>query len=193
MCSRRSIRYYAITFVSTHGVIGLITLGAVFLAVTGGEALYADLGHFGRKPIQVAWLGLVLPALLINYFGQGALVLAHPEAIANPFYKLVPELAAAADGRACHRRDRDREPGRHHRRLFADTAGDPARSAAAARDRAHLGGVFRPDLSAARQHRAADRRAAAGGTVPHLAAARLRLRHRGRQPPWWSTGFSASS
>ena len=81
---------YAITFVSTHGVIGLITLGAVFLAVTGGEALYADLGHFGRKPIQVAWLGLVFPALLINYFGQGALVLAHPEAISNPFYKLVP-------------------------------------------------------------------------------------------------------
>jgi len=55
--------------------IGLVTLGAVFLAVTGGEALYADLGHFGRKPIQSAWFFLVLPALLINYFGQGALVL----------------------------------------------------------------------------------------------------------------------
>ena len=82
---------YAISFVSTHGQIGLITLGAVFLAVTGGEALYADLGHFGRKPIQIAWLGLVLPALLINYFGQGALLLAHPEAIENPFYRLVPE------------------------------------------------------------------------------------------------------
>jgi KUP system potassium uptake protein len=81
---------YAISFVSTHGTIGLITLGAVFLAVTGGEALYADLGHFGRKPIQFAWLGLVLPALLINYFGQGALVLAQPEAIESPFYKLVP-------------------------------------------------------------------------------------------------------
>jgi KUP system potassium uptake protein len=81
---------YAISFVSTHGTIGLITLGAVFLAVTGGEALYADLGHFGRKPIQFAWLGLVLPALLINYFGQGALVLANPEAIESPFYKLVP-------------------------------------------------------------------------------------------------------
>jgi KUP system potassium uptake protein len=62
----------------------------VFLAVTGGEALYADLGHFGRKPIQIAWLGLVLPALLLNYFGQGALVLAHPAAIENPFYRLVP-------------------------------------------------------------------------------------------------------
>jgi KUP system potassium uptake protein len=81
---------YAISFVSMHGHIGLVTLGAVFLAVTGGEALYADLGHFGRRPIQIAWLGLVLPALLLNYFGQGALVLAHPAAIENPFYRLVP-------------------------------------------------------------------------------------------------------
>jgi KUP system potassium uptake protein len=81
---------YAISFVSSHGTIGLVTLGAVFLVVTGGEALYADLGHFGRKPIQIAWLGLVLPALLINYFGQGALVLSNPEAIKNPFYLLVP-------------------------------------------------------------------------------------------------------
>jgi KUP system potassium uptake protein len=82
---------YAVEFVSLHPHIGLITLGAVFLAVTGGEALYADLGHFGRKPIQTAWLFLVLPALLINYFGQGALVLANPAAIENPFYRLVPE------------------------------------------------------------------------------------------------------
>jgi KUP system potassium uptake protein len=84
--------YYAVTFVASHGFIGLVTLGAVFLAVTGGEALYADLGHFGRKPIQAAWFGLVLPALVINYFGQGALVLSHPEAIANPFYRLVPDM-----------------------------------------------------------------------------------------------------
>jgi KUP system potassium uptake protein len=84
--------YYAITFVAGNGMIGLITLGAVFLVVTGSEALYADLGHFGRKPIQTAWFYLVLPALLINYFGQGALVLAHPEAIENPFYRLVPDM-----------------------------------------------------------------------------------------------------
>jgi KUP system potassium uptake protein len=84
--------YYAVTFVASHGFIGLVTLGAVFLAVTGGEALYADLGHFGRKPIQTAWFGLVLPALVINYFGQGALLLAHPEAIAHPFYRLVPDM-----------------------------------------------------------------------------------------------------
>src|SRR5882757_5591473 len=83
--------YYAVAFVAEHWHIGLVTLGAVFLVVTGGEALYADLGHFGRKPIQVAWLSLVLPSLLINYFGQGAKVLADPGAIENPFYRLVPE------------------------------------------------------------------------------------------------------
>jgi KUP system potassium uptake protein len=82
---------YAIEFMFTHGKIGLVTLGLVFLAVTGGEALYADLGHFGRKPIQTAWFCLVMPALLINYFGQGALVLANPAALENPFYRLVPE------------------------------------------------------------------------------------------------------
>src|SRR4051794_34087551 len=82
---------YAVLFLLDHGHIGLVTLGLVFLAVTGGEALYADLGHFGRKPIQFAWLGFVLPSLVINYFGQGALVLANPDAIQNPFYRLVPE------------------------------------------------------------------------------------------------------
>jgi KUP system potassium uptake protein len=82
---------YAIDFLAGNGVLGLVTLGAVFLVVTGSEALYADLGHFGRKPIEKAWLFLVLPALLINYFGQGALVLANPAAIVDPFYRLVPE------------------------------------------------------------------------------------------------------
>jgi KUP system potassium uptake protein len=82
-----------IHFVLTHGVIGLAVMGLVFLAVTGAEALYADLGHFGRKPIQAAWLGLVQPALILNYFGQGALLLAHPEAIESPFYRLYPSWA----------------------------------------------------------------------------------------------------
>ncbi|MBI5262168.1 MAG: potassium transporter Kup [Bradyrhizobium sp.] len=84
--------YYAIEFLLSHGTIGLVTLGAVFLAVTGGEALYADLGHFGRKPIQSAWVFFVLPSLLINYFGQGALVLADPAAIENSFYRMVPDV-----------------------------------------------------------------------------------------------------
>jgi KUP system potassium uptake protein len=84
---------YAIAFLATHGMIGLVTLGAVFLAVTGAEALYADLGHFGRKPIKTAWLYFVLPALALNYLGQGALVLSDPTAVANPFYRLVPSWA----------------------------------------------------------------------------------------------------
>ena len=83
---------YGLLFLSGHGVIGLVTLGAVFLAVTGAEALYADLGHFGRKPIQTAWLALVFPALTCNYLGQGALVLANPTAIENPFFLLYPEM-----------------------------------------------------------------------------------------------------
>src|ERR1700760_13287 len=82
---------YAVQFLLTHGTIGMVTLGAVFLAVTGGEALYADLGHFGRQPIQSGWFFFVWPALLINYFGQGALVLANPSAIENPFYLMAPE------------------------------------------------------------------------------------------------------
>jgi KUP system potassium uptake protein len=81
---------YAIQFLLSHGTIGLVTLGAVFLAVTGGEALYADLGHFGRKPIQAGWLYFVLPSLLVNYFGQGALILSNPAAIENTFYRMVP-------------------------------------------------------------------------------------------------------
>jgi KUP system potassium uptake protein len=85
--------YYGANFLLHHGMIGLYTLGAVFLAVTGAEALYADLGHFGRGPIQFAWLGLVLPSLALNYLGQGALVYARPEAIANPFFLLYPQWA----------------------------------------------------------------------------------------------------
>ncbi len=84
---------HGVAFLLHHGIIGFYTLGAVFLAVTGAEALYADLGHFGRRPIQVAWLGLVLPSLAINYLGQAALVYAHPEAVANPFFLLYPDWA----------------------------------------------------------------------------------------------------
>jgi KUP system potassium uptake protein len=85
--------FHGVHFLLHHGIIGLVTLGAVFLAVTGAEALYADLGHFGRLPIQLAWFCLVFPALALNYLGQGALVYAHPEAVANPFFLLYPEWA----------------------------------------------------------------------------------------------------
>jgi KUP system potassium uptake protein len=83
--------WHAIEFATGHGIISLFTLGAVFLCVTGAEALYEDLGHFGRKPIQTAWISFVLPALVLNYFGQGALVLGTPAAIENPFFLMYPE------------------------------------------------------------------------------------------------------
>ncbi|MBV8792845.1 MAG: potassium transporter Kup, partial [Pseudolabrys sp.] len=85
--------HYGVIFLLHHGIIGFYTLGAVFLAVTGAEALYADLGHFGRGPIRIAWIAVVLPALVINYLGQGALVLADPKLIENPFFLLYPDWA----------------------------------------------------------------------------------------------------
>jgi KUP system potassium uptake protein len=84
---------YALALFGAHQWLAFVTLGAVFLAVTGAEALYADMGHFGRLPIRIAWFGLVLPGLLLNYFGQGALLLADPSAVANPFYLLAPSWA----------------------------------------------------------------------------------------------------
>ena len=80
-------------FLFAHGLLGFIILGSVFLAVTGAEALYADMGHFGRAPIQTAWICLVLPALILNYLGQGALILHNPAALENPFFLLAPQWA----------------------------------------------------------------------------------------------------
>jgi KUP system potassium uptake protein len=84
---------YAFGFVSAQPLVAFIALGAIVLVVTGGEALYADLGHFGKRPIRIAWYGLVMPALVINYFGQGALLLAEPQAVSNPFYLMAPPWA----------------------------------------------------------------------------------------------------
>jgi KUP system potassium uptake protein len=84
---------HAVWFMLHHGIIGFVTLGAVFLAVTGAEALYADLGHFGKRPIQTAWLFIVLPSLALNYLGQGALVIADPRAVENPFFLMFPDWA----------------------------------------------------------------------------------------------------
>ncbi len=84
---------YAIVFIGTQPVLAFLALGSVVLAVTGGEALYTDMGHFGRFPIRIAWFGFVMPALVLNYFGQGALLLVEPQAIASPFYHLAPDWA----------------------------------------------------------------------------------------------------
>jgi KUP system potassium uptake protein len=84
---------YAIEFALTHKWVAFVALGAVVLVVTGGEALYADLGHFGRRPIRLAWFSVVMPALVLNYFGQGAMLLQDPTAIKNPFYLMAPKWA----------------------------------------------------------------------------------------------------
>ncbi|WP_374660708.1 potassium transporter Kup [Phenylobacterium sp.] len=85
--------YYGVRFLLNDGLVGFVILGSVFLAVTGAEALYADMGHFGRAPIRAAWLAFALPCLALNYLGQGSNVLAHPDARFNPFWEMVPELA----------------------------------------------------------------------------------------------------
>lgn len=84
---------YGVRFFADHGLTAFLALGGVVLVITGAEALYADMGHFGRGPIRLAWLGLVFPALTLNYLGQGALIIEHPGGVANPFYLLVPHWA----------------------------------------------------------------------------------------------------
>jgi KUP system potassium uptake protein len=85
--------HHALIFLGAHPHIAFIALGSVVLCVTGAEALYADMGHFGKKPIRLAWFSLVMPALVINYFGQGAMLLAEPDKVKNPFYEMAPEWA----------------------------------------------------------------------------------------------------
>jgi len=84
---------HAITYFSNNGIAGFLSLGSIFLVVTGSEALYADMGHFGKRPIQTGWFAVVLPALTLHYFGQGALLIDHPSAIDNPFYRMAPSWA----------------------------------------------------------------------------------------------------
>ena len=85
--------HHALRFILESPHVAFVALGAVVLCVTGAEALYADLGHFGKRPIRLAWFGLVWPALVLNYFGQGAMLLEHPENIKNPFYEMAPTWA----------------------------------------------------------------------------------------------------
>ena len=137
-CSTAVDPRHAVAFFREHGWHGFAVLGAVFLVVTGGEALYADMGHFGKRPIRLAWFALVLPALLLNYFGQGALLLPNPAAAEQPFFLLAPgwallPLVGARDGGRDHRL-----AGADLRRVLADAAGDSARLLPAPRHRAHL-------------------------------------------------------
>ncbi|HEV7575105.1 MAG TPA: potassium transporter Kup [Caldimonas sp.] len=85
--------YYALVFLFAHSKVAFIALGSVVLCVTGAEALYADMGHFGKRPIRLAWFGMAMPALLLNYFGQGAMLLADPSKVRNPFFEMAPSWA----------------------------------------------------------------------------------------------------
>ena len=160
---------YATTFTASNPLLAFLALGAVVLAVTGTEALYADMGHFGAAPIRRAWLWFVMPALVLNYFGQGALLLADPLAIRNPFYLLAPQWALHPAGRARDLRGRDCLAGGDLGCLLADPRGDPDGLLPAAQDPAHVGSPDRADLhpvhqlDAARGGRAARRRIQALG------------------------------
>jgi hypothetical protein len=170
--------YYALHFLFTNGTVALVTLGLVFLAVTGGEALYADLGHFGRKPIRLGWFALVMPALLINYFGQGALVLANPAAIENSFYRLVPDvllipmvvLATAATVIA----SQAVITGAYSLVQQAIQLGFLPRFAIVHTSEDKYGQIYM------RQYDPPDRRRTAGADVPLVERARVRVRHCGR-------------
>ena len=129
---------YAAGFLFGHFSTAFFSLAAVVLAVTGAEALYADMGHFGRGPITRAWLLLVFPACILSYLGQGALVLSDPRAVASPFFLLVPGWARIPMVIPGRRRDGHRLPGGHLRRVLGDPAGRPARLPATAAHRAHL-------------------------------------------------------
>ena len=134
------------SFMAGHFHIAFFALAAIVLAVTGAEALYADMGHFGRRAITVGWLGLVLPACTLSYFGQGALVLADETHSGRAVLPAGPAMGAAAAGAAGDRGDGDRIPGGDHRGVLGGVPGGPTRIPAAAADHAHLGVDHRPDL-----------------------------------------------
>ncbi len=160
-CSRRSIRRRASRFSSTHPLQALAIIGAVFLSLTGAEALYADMGHFGKTPVRIAWFALVLPSLLLNYYGQGALFLEAGDVVRAAAVHDGADAGAAVHDHPRDGGDGDRVTGCDFRRVLGCAAGRAARSAAAASHPADVGGRAGADLRAFGE-RAAVRR---GGRV----------------------------
>jgi KUP system potassium uptake protein len=169
---------HGVMFLGSHDWIGLATLGAVFLALTGCEALYADLGHFGRGPIQTAWLLVALPALTSQLFRSGGIAARKPGGDREPLLSALPGLGAPPHAWACLGGHRHRQPGGDHRRLLAHQPGRAARATAAAAHPAHLGDASGPDLHPAHQRHPARRRAPARRSAQVLERARFGLRHR---------------
>ncbi len=151
-CCGRSTRGTRSTSSSGEGLApDLMVLAAIILVVTGGEALYADMGHFGRRPIRLAWFVVVLPALVLNYFGQGALLLARSFRGPQPVLLAGAGVGALSDGGAGDRGRGRRVPGAHLRRLLADPPGGAARLLSPGQHRAHLEDRDRPDLHPRRE------------------------------------------
>ncbi len=154
-----------------HGWAGYAVLGAVVLCFSGTEALFADLGHFGRRPIVLAWYVVVLPAVALNYLGQGALLLQDPGAAANPFFAIVPHWALYPAGRVGDGGHGHRLAGADLGRVLPDAAGDQHGVRAALRRGPHVGGGAGPDLHARRQLRADGRLPGIGAGLPIVGGA----------------------
>ena len=174
---------YGIKLLMHHTRLAGEILGAVFLVLTGGEALYADLGHFGRKAISRAWLVVAMPAIMLNYFGQGALVLSNPLAAANPVLRARAQIRRHRDGGAGDGGDHHREPGDHHGLLQPRQAGGRDRLSAADGHALHLaphagpcGGAARQPLPRHRHARASSSASAPPTASPPLMASRCRSR-----------------
>ena len=177
--SKRSTRSRASHSACVTGWLAFVALGAVVLSLTGAEALYADMGHFGARPIRLTWFGIVFPALALNYLGQGALLLADPSALDNPFYRLFPQwmlypmvgLSTVATVIASQ--------AAHLRHLFDDQAGDATRLPAAHERRVHvgeeIGQIYVPGINWTLLIARRGRRP----RVRFVDCARLRLRYRG--------------
>ena len=170
---------YGIGYLFGHGATGFVVLGAVFLCATGAEALYADMGHFGPRPIRTAWYGLVLPALLLNYAGQTAIVVDGAVAPGtNPFFTLCPAaLQLPLVGLATDRHDHC-QPIHHQRRVLNDAAGHSARIVPAAAHRADLGRGLWPDLCRVRELGPHGAYAHSHARVSLVRQSRRRVRHR---------------
>ncbi len=148
---------HALDFFTRNGKLGFLVLGSVFLVVTGGEALYADMGHFGAKPIRAAWFAVALPGLLLNYFGQGALLLERPEAIVSPFYNMAPSWGLYPLVIMSTFADHHRFAGADLGSVLGDAPSVDAGLSAARAHLAHLRSSHRPNLRANRELAADDR------------------------------------
>ncbi len=165
---------HAIRLLAHAGPAAPFVLGGVFLCITGGEALYADMGHIGRGPIRLSWYGVVLPALLLSYAGQTALLMAKGSVSGNPFFQTRPGLVGLSAGRPGDAGDDHRQPGDHHRFVLDDPPGHAARLAAGRENSPDIGQGLWPDLCAG--HQLADDARDVGITVAfrssdHLAGA----------------------